>query len=512
MKLLSIVLITMMSIGSALADTKVTFTDSLPSDGNIVITVYENGDLGTVAQSLNQKSNGALAEAIARSGFKGKPLSSAVIPAPLGLNQQQIMLIGMGKKTDAPSLLAFQKAGGKAVQAAVKAFKTVPTIALDGSPEQIAHFAYGAKLGAYSFDTYYKHRTDKHKGQDSITLLSNANSAAAQLFNSTLNPVAEAIYNTRDVSNEPANSIYPESFVTRWTENFKGLNVKIDVIDEKEMQERGMGAIYGVGRGSHRPPRMMIVEYMGAGDDSDPVVVAGKGITFDSGGISLKNPANMWNMKNDMSGAASAMGTIKALAGRKAKVNVVGIAALAENMPGGNAQRPGDVVTNMSGKTIEIRSTDAEGRLVLSDAMSYAQATYNPAIIIDLATLTGSVGRALGKDYAGVFGRHQNLVDQMIKAGETSGEELWQLPLNAKHFKAIESSIADVMNSGPSAPGASAGAAFIGAFVDEGQPWIHLDIAGVAYGHKAMPLVPDGRSAGFGVRLLNQFIKDHYEK
>lgn len=511
MRILSFMMVAFLWVGQTHAQTSVRFIEQAPATENIAVGVYENGELGTVAASLDAASNGALSDAISRLDFKGKLLSTATMPAPMGISHPQIMLIGLGAKGADLSDTDYQKAGGKAAQAAIKAFGTIPAIAIDGDAEALANFAYGAKLGAYSFDTYYKHRTDKHKGQESIRLVSGDNNAAS-LYQASFDPVANAIYDTRDISNHPANTIYPESFVSTWRENLRGLDVTIKVIDEKQMQEMGMGAIYGVGRGSHRPPRMMIVEYMGAGDNSDPVVIAGKGITFDTGGIGLKNPPNMWNMKNDMSGAASAMGTIKALAGRGAKVNAVGIAALAENMPGGNAQRPGDIVTNMSGKTIEIRSTDAEGRLVLSDAMSYAQANYKPALLVDLATLTGSASRALGKDYAALFSRHQNLADMVNAAGKASLEEVWQLPLNANHFRAIESNIADVMNSGPSAPGASAGAAFIGAFVKEDVPWVHLDIAGVAYGHPAKPTIPDGHSAGFGVRLLNKLIMDHYEK
>jgi leucyl aminopeptidase len=257
---------------------------------------------------------------------------------------------------------------------------------------------------------------------------------------------------------------------------------------------------------------MMVVEYMGGNDGEAPVVIVGKGITFDTGGISIKGSKNMWNMKFDMSGAASTMGTIYALASRNAKVNVVAIAALAENMPGANAQRPGDVVTSMSGKTIQIRSTDAEGRLVLADGIYYADITYNPALLIDLATLTGSAGRALGKDYAALFSRHDDLATKFTSMGKITGDEVWHLPLNDNHFKAIENNVADVMNSGPDAPGASAGAAFIGAFVREETPWVHLDIAGVAWGDKVTPTKGSPGSSSCGVRLLNGFIKEHFEK
>jgi len=257
---------------------------------------------------------------------------------------------------------------------------------------------------------------------------------------------------------------------------------------------------------------MMGDEYMGGKSGDAPRVVVGTGITFDSGGISLKNPQNMWNMKFDMSGAANTMGLLYALAGRDAKVNVVGIAALAENMPSANAQRPGDVVKSMSGKTIQIRSTDAEGRLVLADAVHYGDINYNPVLLVDFATLTGSVIRALGNDYAGMFTRHEDLVAPFIAAGKTSGEEMWQMPLNDNHFKAIENKVADVMNSGPDAPGASAGAAFVGAFVRETTPWVHFDVAGVSWGDKAKPLNGSPGARSYGIRLLNTYIKTHFEQ
>jgi len=394
----------------------------------------------------------------------------------------------------------------------VESLKKVPAINLDSSSYQAANFAFGAKLASYYFDKYYTDQ-ERHKHQQQITIVTQKSTEANQYYSSELEPVANAVWLTRNMSNEPANVIYPESFVSQWTEHFKGLdNIKIHVFDENDMLKNNMGAIYGVGRGSKRPPRMMIVEYMGGTKGDAPVAVVGKGITFDTGGISIKGSTNMWDMKFDMSGAASTMGTVYALASRNAKVNVIGVAALAENMPGGNAQRPGDVVTSMSGKTIQIRSTDAEGRLVLADGLFYADTTYDPALIIDLATLTGSVGRALGKDYAGLFTRNDDLVSNFISMGKLTGEELWQLPLNENHFKAIENNVADVMNSGPDAPGASAGAAFLGTFVREQTPWVHLDIAGVAWNDKATPSKSSPGSNGFGVRLLNGYIKQYFEK
>ncbi|NQZ11199.1 MAG: leucyl aminopeptidase [Algicola sp.] len=492
--------------------TTVTFSASVQTADNIVLGVFEDGKLGSEGSRINTKTNGGLAHAIKNTEFDGKAMSTKVIPAPMGSKYSQIMLVGLGEKSSDSTPLIWQEIGGNAVQKAVEAFKSAPTMVFDVSAEALANIAFGAKLGSYYFDKYY---TDakRHKSQAKLTIVGNSHSAAAALFNGQLNPVANAMVYTRNISNEPANMIYPQSFVDAWSGHFKGMaNVSIKVIDEKEMLKLGMGAIYGVGRGSARPPRIMIVEYKGGTDGKAPVMFVGKGITFDSGGISLKNPSKMWNMKFDMSGAASAIGAVYALAGRKAKVNVVGIAALAENMPDSNAQRPGDVVTSMSGKTIQIRSTDAEGRLVLADGLYYGDITYNPAVLIDLATLTGSAVRALGKDYAALFSRHQDLIDKLMTVSKTSGEGLWHLPLNDKHFKAIENKVADIMNSGPDAPGASAGAAFVGTFVRPETIWAHLDIAGVAYSDKATPTKSSPGSAAYGVRLLDELVRVYYEE
>jgi leucyl aminopeptidase len=492
--------------------TTINFNSSLPKDGNLVLGIYENLELGSYAQTINENSIGGLIHAIKATGFEAKIRSTQLITAPLSSGYNQILLVGLGNKQELKSVVDWQDIGGEAIQNAVTNFDTAPVIALDVSANEAANFAYGAKLGSYYFDKYYTDEK-RFKHQQLITFITHENETAQKLFDSELNPVANAIWHSRNISNEPANVIYPQSFVQQWSQHLKGLdNIKIRVFDESDMLEKSMGAIYGVGRGSQKPPRMMIVEYMGADKEDAPVVLVGKGITFDTGGISIKQPENMWNMKFDMSGAASTIGTVYALASRKAKVNVVGIAALAENMPGGNAQRPGDVVTSMSGKTIQIRSTDAEGRLVLADAIYYGDVTYNPALLVDLATLTGSASRALGKDYAALFSRHDDLVTKFITIGKQTGDEVWHLPLNKNHFKAIENNVADVMNSGPDAPGASAGAAFIGTFVREETPWVHLDIAGVAWNDQATAIKASPGSTAFGIRLLNGYIKEHFEK
>ena len=494
------------------APTKVTFSSSVSSADNLVLGVFEQGKLGRLGRQIDTNTNGGLTHAIKTTQFDGKAMSTKVIPAPMGSKFGQIMLVGLGEKAVGSTSLIWQEIGGNAVQKAVEAFESAPPMAVDVPAKAMANIAFGAKLGSYYFDKYY---TDdkRHKSQSKLAIVGSNYAAASSFFKAQLNPVANAMVHTRNISNEPANMIYPQSFVEQWSAHLKGMdNVSIKVIDEKEMLKLGMGAIYGVGRGSERPPRIMVVEYNGGTKGKAPVMFVGKGITFDTGGISLKGPKNMWNMKFDMSGAASAIGAVHALAGRKAKVNVVAIAALAENMPGSNAQRPGDVVTSMSGKTIQIRSTDAEGRLVLADGLYYGDVTYNPEILIDLATLTGSAVRALGKDYAALFSRHDDIVNKLMTVSKTSGEGLWRMPLNEKHFEAIENKVADIMNSGPDAPGASAGAAFVGTFVRPETVWAHLDIAGVAYGDKATPTKSSPGSAAYGVRLLDELVRQYYEE
>ena len=496
--------------------TQIKFTSINPTEGNLILGVYSDQVLGSFGKSLDSNTDQKLSYLIKTSKFEAKEKTSQLIIAPEGSGFSRILLVGLGESSNAKTNLEWQEIGGKSFQDAKKTFKKeLPLFVFDVNDDSknnqpITNIAYGAKLSAYYFDKYYT-AEDKQKYQKQINIYTPEAKLVSNQFKNNLNHQANAIWFTRDISNEPANVIYPESFVQTWTHHFKNLSdVKIKVLDEKDMLRLNMGAIYGVGRGSKRPPRMMIVEYMGGSKNEQPVVIVGKGITFDTGGISLKPPTNMWNMKFDMSGAASTMGTLYTLAATKAKVNVIAIAALAENMPGANAQRPGDVVTSMSGKTIQIRSTDAEGRLVLADGLYYGDITYDPKIIINLATLTGSARRALGSDYAALFTRHQELASPFIETGKLTGDRVWQLPLDKSHFKAIENKVADVMNSGPDAPGASAGAAFLGTFVRESTPWVHFDIAGAAYTDKVMPLKSSPGSTSFGVSLLTQYIQKNH--
>ncbi len=308
--------------------------------------------------------------------------------------------------------------------------------------------------------------------------------------------MAEAVAFARDLSTEPANALWPEEFVARVREQARGLPVRIEVLDVPAMQRLGMGGILAVGQGSVRPPRLLLVRYDGGHAGDAPLAFVGKGITFDSGGISIKPGANMWQMKGDMSGAASTVAAVLGMAGRRAPVNAV---AVRITSPGRAA----------SGKTFEIMSTDAEGRMVLTDALWYVQRQDKPRLVIDVATLTGSIVGALGSDFAGLFARDDALAAQLLASGEASGERLWRMPLLDEYGKRLKSPIADLRNGGGS-PGAGAGAYFIGEWVDRKLPWAHLDIAGKDWNDSGSPTVPEGAS-GYGVRLLDRLVRDHYE-
>ena len=465
---------------------------------------FKDYALTGIAAEIDAATDGALTLASAEAGFdgsKGKTLTLRGIKP-----YARIDLVGIG--SEAVDRNAAENFGGTAAGLNDGKNGAPVQVLWSGIPRTddatAARVAFGYQLGSYRFDRYKENKIDVAE-LPVVTLLTDDDSAGQ--FENDLGYLADSVYMARDFPSEPANIVWPQTFVDRVRDAFRGVdNVKIKVLDEKDLERLGMNAHLGVGKGSVRPPRLLIIEYMGGGDEA-PIALAGKGITFDTGGISIKPNTNMWMMKGDLGGAGVVSGVTLAIAKRGEPVNLVTLVALAENMPSANAQRPGDVITSMSGKTIEIRSTDAEGRLVLSDAVHYAQVNYEPSILIDVATLTGSVGRALGEQYAGIFARpaHQELVDQLAAASKAANERVWQLPLENWHFKSIEAQYADVVNSGVS-PGASTGAAFIGSFVNEEQPWVHFDIAGVDYYSKGTATVPMGYS-GWGVRTLDEFIR-----
>ncbi len=479
-----------------------------PEDGSLVIPVAAGETLTGLAATLDERTGGAISVAVAEAAFTGEKDQALTL---FGIRPYaRVDLIGVGNEP--VDRLAAENFGGLAAGVNDGASGTGVRILWSGidraDDATAARVAFGYRLGDYRFDRYQQERLDPAT-RGGVTVVSD-DAEAKSRFDNDLAHVAAAVYLARDLSSEPGNVIYPQSFVDRAREAFRGVeNVRLRVLDENDLRRLGMGAHLGVGSGSSRPPRLLIIEYL-AGGDRPALALAGKGITFDTGGVSLKRNEGMWRMKGDMTGAAVVTASVLAAARRGARVNLVALAALAENMPSGTAIRPGDVLTSMSGKTIEISSTDAEGRLVLADAVHYAQVEYAPGVLIDVATLTGSVGRAVGPDYAGLFSRHDALAGQLLEAGNKAGELLWRLPLNDTYFELIESDIADVINGGASGAGASTGAAFVGTFVAEDQVWAHLDIAGVDFAEEGKPTIPAGFT-GWGVRVLDEFLRRHHE-
>lgn len=468
-------------------------------DNGVLAILMGSAELPEVGLDTNSAT--AVKAAIAAAKFEGKAGNHLSLRG-IG-NYARIYLIGTAGEGDAAKRM--REAGGKTAQ---DLKDEAQPISITGglSATDAAAVALGYNLGQYRFDRY-KTVGKTPPPTQKVTIVTTDPRAAEGEWQSRGRALAEGVSLSRDLSAEPANVIYPESFVARIRDAFAGVaNVKIEVLDEAAMRRLGMGSIAGVGQGSRRPPRMLLVEYNGG--EGAPLALVGKGITFDSGGISLKPGAGMWEMKSDMSGAASVMGAALSLAKSKAPVNVVAVAALAENMPGGNAQRPGDVVRTMSGKTIEILNTDAEGRLVLADANEYVVSTRKPAGVVTIATLTGAIVAALNDEYAGLFARDDSLAAAITASGKTTGEEVWRMPLHKNYADDMKSEIADIKNVVEGGgPGAGIGAHFVGYFVDPATPWAHLDIAGVNWADRGDALTPKGAS-GWGVRILDEVARN----
>ncbi|HEU0311246.1 MAG TPA: leucyl aminopeptidase, partial [Sphingomicrobium sp.] len=363
---------------------------------------------------------------------------------------------------------------------------------------------------SWRYDRYRTRIKEKQKATLETVTIVGAGAAAEKHYATRYAAVADGVALTRELVTEPANIIYPESFVERVVESTKGLGLEVQVMDRAEMAKLGMGALLGVAQGSVRDPKMLILKWNGGKAGDRPVAFIGKGVTFDTGGISIKPAHNMEAMKWDMGGAGAVVGAMKALAGRKAKANIVAVCGLVENMPDGNAQRPGDVVTTMSGQTVEVINTDAEGRLVLCDAMTWVQRNFKPKAMIDLATLTGAMVITLGHEYAGFFSNDDTLSEQLTKSAAETGDKLWRQPLAEAYDRLIDSQIADMKNVGPREAGSITAAQFLLRYVENGVAWAHLDIAGMAWSDKASPTAEKG-ATGYGVRLLDQYIANNYE-
>ncbi|NBO18636.1 MAG: leucyl aminopeptidase [Proteobacteria bacterium] len=488
------------------------------SNGVLVLLVGEDKKLSAQGTALDKQCGGALSRALSSGNFSGKRGQLHSITPPKAVKAERILLVGTGKAS-ALDAKALQGIGGCVVPAANMARATSLTLLLEdlkGCPipaaQAAAHIAHGARLRAYNFDKYHT----KKKPEEKPTLvnytvaLAGAKNAAKPYAD--LEKLGDGMFLTRDLVNEPANIVYPES-MAQACEDLEKLGLEVQVLDEPEMYELGFGALLGVGQGSARESKMVILRWNGLGKNSKsaPLAFVGKGVTFDTGGISIKPAGGMEEMKWDMGGAGAVVGLMATLAGRKAKVNAVGAIGLVENMPSGTAQRPGDVVTSYSGQTIEVLNTDAEGRLVLADVLWYTQKHYKPKLVVDLATLTGAIIVSLGSSRAGLFSNNDKLSEQLFKAGQKTGEELWRLPLGDVYDKMINSDIADMQNIGKDREAGSITAAqFLQRFIMNDTPWAHLDIAGVAWSKKDADTCPKGATA-FGVNLLNQFVADFYE-
>jgi leucyl aminopeptidase len=488
------------SAASNSADRPIKFANAAVA-GSALVIIMNNANLDD--DILDENSAASVKAAIAAAKYEGKEGATLSLRGIGGYSR--ILLVGTGSEGDAENLV--RNAAGKAAQE-LKSEKSPVTIAGTENAAEAAAAALGYAMGQYRFDRYKTKGKEPPPASD-VTIVTAEPAAAAMLWKNQHKATADGVKLSRDLATEPANVIYPESFVERVRQAFgKTANVRIEVLDEAAMRKLKMGSLVGVGQGSRRPSRLLLVSYNAAGN-APPLAFVGKGITFDSGGTSIKPAAGMWEMKADMSGAASAVAAVYSLAKSGAKVNVIGVAALAENMPGGNAQRPGDVVRTMSGKTIEVLNTDAEGRLVLADANEYV-ATKKPGAIINIATLTGSIVGALNDEYAGLFSNDDELAAGLLAAGTESGEELWRMPLHKNYLEDMKSDIADIKNVVEGGgPGAGLGATFIGYFVDEKMPWAHLDIAGVNWSSKGNAVSPKG-ATGFGVRLLDQLARDWF--
>jgi len=485
--------------------------------GSWVVGAVEGAALLPAAVQADKASGGALTRALKFAAFKGRPGQMVEVLAPAGLGATRLLLVGLGK-AEALDEKALETIGAQLAARLLAAGEKSASVQIEAPKgckvkkgEIAAHLAFGAKLRSYAFTRYRTRNLDEFEQKLAAITLLTPEPAAAKKAYAGLSAVADGIFLARDLVNEPPNILYPEEFARRAKARFSKLGVKVEILGEAEMKKQGFGALLGVGQGSSRDSQLVVMQWNGAKKKSKPVAFVGKGVCFDSGGLSIKVGAGMQGMKGDMGGAAAVTGLMLTLALRKARVNAMGVIGLVENMPGPDALRPDDVLTSLSGQTIEVLNTDAEGRLVLADALTYTQRRFAPKFVIDLATLTGAIVATLGFEHAGVFANDDALVTRLLSAGHYTGERVWQLPLDPFYDKMIKSKIADMKNIGGANSGAITAAQFLKRFIEKGTVWAHLDIAGVAWQDgEQKPMIPSW-GTGWGVRLLNRLIIEHYE-
>ncbi|MBZ0161884.1 MAG: leucyl aminopeptidase [Notoacmeibacter sp.] len=492
----------------------------VPKKGTVVVLAGEGGELTDAAWACDPQK--LFERAFSQAGFKGKLASAMDILVPAGHGYDSLVAVGAGEvgKRDEQAWL---RMGGAAIGKAPKAEELAVVLDVPGQEIDAGHaagFALGMILRAYRFDKYKTKKREDNNGNGNgengaigsdkplkVTIHC-ANPTAARKAFAEAEAVASGVILARDLVNEPANILGPVEFAEA-AKKLESLGVEVEILTEKEMRKLKMHALLGVAQGSIRPPRMAVMRWNGGKAKTKPVAFVGKGVVFDTGGISIKPAGGMEDMKGDMGGAAAVTGLMHALAARKAKANVIGVIGLVENMPDGNAQRPGDIVTSMNGQTIEVINTDAEGRLVLCDALHYTNERFKPQFMINLATLTGAIIIALGHHHAGLFSNDDELATRLASSGDVTGEKVWRMPLGDVYDKLIDSKNADMKNTGGRDAGAITAAQFLKRFVGD-TPWAHLDVAGTAMGSPASD-ISKGWASGFGVRLLDRLVRDHYE-
>ena len=485
--------------------------------GTLVVFAGADGKLGDQTRAILGQAVEVVERSAKAAKFKGASGSAMDILAPVGVAADRLLVVGTHQKKKPDGETEHLMLGGQVMGKSGSAEAVTIAFDLPESPEHparaAADFMLGLKLRAYKFELY---KTKKKKSEDDDSepkkmkvSIAVPNLAEVRREAKRQEALAEGVTLARTLVNEPANILYPTEFASRAKELEK-LGVEVDILDIKAMQKLGMGALLGVGQGSVRESRLVVMRWNGAKiAKTRPVAFIGKGVTFDTGGISIKPAAGMEDMKGDMAGAACVTGLMHALASRKAKVNVIGAIGLVENMPDGNAQRPGDIVKTMSGQTVEVINTDAEGRLVLADVLWFVQDKYKPEFMVNLATLTGAILIALGKEYAGLFSNNDELSARLTAAGAATGEKLWRMPLGAAYDKMIDSQFADMKNVGGRNAGSITAAQFLQRFVNE-VPWAHLDIAGTGMSSPSSD-INQSWGSGWGVRLLDRLVSDHYE-
>ncbi|MCF6344076.1 MAG: leucyl aminopeptidase [Devosiaceae bacterium] len=482
------------------------------SSETYILLVQKGAELNKTGQGIWNRTDYNFTKLAKSENFTGEKGQLINLLAPSKLKAHRILVFGIGSKADKQEI-DYKNIGG-IIAKTISQFQdnSISIIFEDESEKQIAQLGAGLHLRLYSFDKYKTKKpengSNKKPNKINYTFLVNSKTAVNKALKDEM-AVVEGTLIARDLVNEPSNMLGPVEF-SKVCLKLSDLGMDVKVLDEKDLKKLGMGAFLAVGQGSSRPSKMVVMSWLGGKKNDAPIVIIGKGVVFDSGGISIKPASSMQDMKGDMGGAAAVVGLMNTIALRKSKANIIGIVGLCENMPDGDAYRPGDIIKSMSGQTIEVINTDAEGRLVLADVLWYAQDKFKPKFMVNLATLTGAIMVGLGTEYAGLFSNDDALANDLLEAGQISGEKLWRMPLDKAYDKMIDSQFADMKNTGGRYGGAITAAQFLQRFVND-VPWAHLDIAGTGFGVKKSN-INQSWAPGFGVALLDSFLRKNFEK